>query len=259
MKLLYLLLVIITFQSSAFNELKNNFDLKDPERILFIGNSYLYYNDSLHNHFRRMVEETFPNKIDSIEFKSATIGGARLSHHNLDHLLDHKNLSVSKPFDLVILQGGSGEVLTKKSRNEFAKQSRKLIKKIKKTGSKPALYMIHAYGKSHKKYDAKMINKVIKTYELSGLKNNALVIPVGIAFDNAYKLDQTIQLHKFFDGSHPDMLGTYLAASVLYASIYKRDPTLIKYDYFGTINKKDKEFLQQVAKQTVEEYYSLKL
>jgi hypothetical protein len=55
------------------------------------------------------------------------------------------------------------------------------------------------------------------------------------------------------------MLGTYLAASVLYASIYKRDPTLIKYDYFGTINKKDKEFLQQVAKQTVEEYYSLKL
>ena len=132
MKLLYLLLVIITFQSSAFNELKNNFDLKDPERILFIGNSYLYYNDSLHNHFRRMVEETFPNKIDSIEFKSATIGGARLSHHNLDHLLDHKNLSVSKPFDLVILQGGSGEVLTKKSRNEFAKQSRKLIKKIKK-------------------------------------------------------------------------------------------------------------------------------
>ena len=119
--------------------------------------------------------------------------------------------------------------------------------------------MIHAYGKSHKKYGAKMINKVIKTYELSGLKNNALVIPVGIAFDNAYKLDQTIQLHKFFDGSHPDMLGTYLAASVLYASIYKRDPTLIKYDYFGTINKKDKEFLQQVAKQTVEEYYSLKL
>ena len=63
-----------------------------PERILFVGNSYLYYNDSLHNHFRRMVEEAFPSRIDNLEFKSATIGGSRLSHYNIDHLLNHKNL-----------------------------------------------------------------------------------------------------------------------------------------------------------------------
>ena len=259
MKFLYLFFTIISVQVFSADEAKDKFIQKDPERILFVGNSYLYYNDSLHNHFRRMVEEAFPNKVDSIEFKSATIGGSRLSHHNIDHLLNHKNLSVSKPFDLVILQGGSGEVLSKKSRNEFAKQSRKLIKKIRKAGSEPALYMIHAYGKSHKKYDPSMIDKVIKTYEASGIKNNVIVIPVGIAFENAYKLDKTIQLHKFFDGSHPDLLGTYLAASVLYASIYKKDPTLIDYDYFGAINDKDREFLQKVAKSTVEEYYNIKL
>lgn len=259
MKFLYLLLAIISVQVFSYDATKEEFIQKDPERILFVGNSYLYYNDSLHNHFRRMVEEAFPSKVDSIEFKSATIGGSKLSHHNLDHLLNYKNLSVSKPFDLVILQGGSGEVLTKKSRNEFAKQSRKLIKKIKEAGSEPALYMIHAYGKSHKKYDPSMIDKVIKTYEASGIKNNVIVIPVGIAFENAYKLDKTIQLHKFFDGSHPDILGTYLAASVLYASIYKKDPTLIDYDYFGAINDKDREFLQKVAKSTVEEYYNIKL
>ena len=259
MKFLYLLLAIISVQVFSYDATKEEFIQKDPERILFVGNSYLYYNDSLHNHFRRMVEEAFPSKVDSIEFKSATIGGSKLSHHNLDHLLNYKNLSVSKPFDLVILQGGSGEVLSKKSRNEFAKQSHKLIKKIRKAGSEPALYMIHAYGKSHKKYDPSMIDKVIKTYEASGIKNNVIVIPVGIAFENAYKLDKTIQLHKFFDGSHPDILGTYLAASVLYASIYKKDPTLIDYDYFGAINDKDREFLQKVAKSTVEEYYNIKL
>ena len=259
MNFLYLLLTIISVQVFSSDTSKEEFIQKNPERILFIGNSYLYYNDSLHNHFRRMVEEAFPSKIDSLEFKSATIGGSRLSHHNIDHLLNHKNLSVSKPYDLVILQGGSGEVLTKKSRNEFAKQSRKLIKKIKEAGSEPALYMIHAYGKSHKKYDPNMINKVIKTYEASGIKNKVLVLPVGIAFEKAYKLDKTIELHKFFDGSHPDILGTYLAASVLYASIYKKDPTLIDYDYFGAINVKDRDFLQKVAKTTVEEYYNIKL
>ena len=259
MKILLLFLGLINLTVYSEEISNENYIIENPKRILFIGNSYLYYNDSLHNHLRRMVEEAFPSNIDNLEFKSATIGGSRLSHHNIDHLLNHKNLSVSKPFDLVILQGGSGEVLSKKSRNEFAKQSRKLIKKIRKAGSEPALYMIHAYGKSHKKYDPNMINKVIKTYEASGMKNNVLVLPVGIAFEKAYKLDKTIELHKFFDGSHPDILGTYLAASVLYASIYKKDPTLIDYDYFGAINDKDREFLQKVAKTTVEEYYNIKL
>jgi hypothetical protein len=29
-----------------------------PQRVLFVGNSYLYYNDSLHNHVERMAIET---------------------------------------------------------------------------------------------------------------------------------------------------------------------------------------------------------
>ena len=104
MKFLYLLLTIISVQVFSSDKTNKEFIQKDPERILFVGNSYLYYNDSLHNHFRRMVEEAFPSRIDQLEFKSATIGGSRLSHHNIDHLLNHKNLSVSKPFDLVILK-----------------------------------------------------------------------------------------------------------------------------------------------------------
>ena len=27
----------------------------NPTRVLFVGNSYFYYNDSLHNHVQRMV------------------------------------------------------------------------------------------------------------------------------------------------------------------------------------------------------------
>ena len=37
-------------------------DNKSPERLLYIGNSYLYYNDSLHNHVRRMLEEAYGKK-----------------------------------------------------------------------------------------------------------------------------------------------------------------------------------------------------
>ena len=66
----------------SVNELKN----KSPERVLYIGNSYLYYNDSLHNHLRRMVEEKNPSRKENMGYKSATIGGSILAHHDFGDL-----------------------------------------------------------------------------------------------------------------------------------------------------------------------------
>jgi len=31
-----------------------------PKRVLFVGNSYLYYGDSVHNHVRRIAEQLGP-------------------------------------------------------------------------------------------------------------------------------------------------------------------------------------------------------
>ena len=49
-----------------------------PTHVLFVGNSYFYYGDSLHNHVRRMVDAARPGFYDQAKFKSATIGGATL-------------------------------------------------------------------------------------------------------------------------------------------------------------------------------------
>ena len=51
------------FLEAEVLSLKNS----NPERILFVGNSYLYYNDSLHNHLRRMAEEMNPKREDFFE------------------------------------------------------------------------------------------------------------------------------------------------------------------------------------------------
>jgi len=260
MKLIFL--ILITYSNIIFSNvvgeiahLKNT----NPNRVLFVGNSYFYYNDSLHNHVRRMVEEQFPNKIDKLEFKSATIGGSKLSHHDIDHLIAHKNIGVSKPFELVILQGGSSEPLTVESRMKFKQDAKNLIKKINDSGADAALYMIHAYVKPHEDYHPKMIDKIINLYTDSGNTTNTLVLPVGIAFENAYKKRPNIKLHKDFDGTHPDLLGTYLSACVLFASIYKTSPIGIDYSYFEKINEKDKLFLQNIAHQTVEKFFNISL
>ena len=46
---------------------------KIPNRILFIGNSYLFYNDGVSNHVKRMTDEMFPEKAHLFSYKLATI------------------------------------------------------------------------------------------------------------------------------------------------------------------------------------------
>ena len=50
-----------------------------PERVLFVGNSYYYYNNSLHNHVSNLVKAAEPALGERLQFKSSTIGGAALN------------------------------------------------------------------------------------------------------------------------------------------------------------------------------------
>ena len=119
--------------------------------------------------------------------------------------------------------------------------------------------MIHAYVEPHEDTNPQMISNIKQMYIDAGNKNNALVIPVGIAFEKAYKAQKNIQLHKHYDGTHPNILGTYLASCVVFASITHLSPLNIQYSYYDKISKEDKEFLQNVAKETVEDFYNIDL
>ena len=225
-----------------------------PKSVLFVGNSYLYYNDSLHNHFKAMADEKYPGYEGSVNVKSSTIGGSRLKHHNLDHLLKPKAISSINKFELVVLQGGSGEGLSKKDRKAFAKIAKEHIKRIKANGSEAALYMIHAYVEPHQDFDPNLIRVIEKMYVTAGNKNKTLVIPVGLAFENAYKQQPDITLHHL-DGTHPALLGTYLAACTVFASVFNESPVGLNYDYNGLVDPSDKLFLQEIAESTVRTFH----
>lgn len=258
MKFLILLVMFSTFLSSQEIRVQG-LENKKPERVLYIGNSYFYYNDSLHNHVRRMLEEYYSKNIDRRSYKSITISGAALSDHNIKHSLDYKSLRMQDPFELVIVHGGSGETFNENRRKNFSKEIKEITKEIKKSGAESALYMIHALVEPHDYAYPEMINDIQEMYIQAGIENNALVIPVGLAFEEAYNQRSDIQLHKPFDGSHPDLLGTYLSALVVYSSITHQSPKKINYDYFGKIRHADKIFLQEIANSTVENFYNIKL
>lgn len=229
--------------------------VKNPQRVLLVGNSYIYYGDSLHNHLRRMVAAADAELGKKLQYKSATIGGAWLDHHNIDWLTTPGQIGIKQPFELVILNENSAAALSEKNRERFLNAARAASKTIQARGGKVALYMSHAYVAPHKLADPAMIRKVEALYLQVGNELNALVIPVGLAFEEAYRRHPELKLHKEYDGSHPSMDGTYLAAATAYAAIYDRSPVGNTYDAFGEVDQATAAKLQAVAWDTVRRFY----
>ena len=226
-----------------------------PKRVLFVGNSYLYYNDSLHNHVERMAIERHPdNSPSSFEFKSATIGGAKLAHHNIDWLLTPGQIGVERPFQVVIMQGGSFEPLTPEARELFLETAIEYADKVREIGAKPMLYMTHAYVAPHSGAHETMINTVSDAYIAAGRLAKTQVIPVGLAYSRSYQKRPNFSLHADFDGTHPNLRGTYLGACVVYLSLYDDDLTGLSYDYYGRLPEQEVRYLQQIARATVDDF-----
>ena len=234
---------------------RQTLEAPNPERILFIGNSYFYYNDSLHNHVVRMAREGVAEIADALVYKSATIGGASLEQHPVAQHLEPGRLNVDEPFDLVILQGGSAEPLSDERRRRFREMAMQHAKTVRAAGAEVALYMTHAYVEPHRRASETMIDTVSEAYLSVGNEIDALVIPVGLAFDEAYRQRPDIELHKPFDGSHPSLLGTYLAASVVFATLYEKPASGLEYNYFDAVSDDDAAFLQGIADETVADFF----
>lgn len=250
-------LCAITFTSFAWgiSPTVKNPQVDTPKRLLLVGNSYLYYGDSLHNFLRRIVIADQPGIAKSLQYKSATIGGSSLDHHNIDWLTKPGQIGVKEPFELVILQGHSGAAIDAKQGETHINAAKKAAALIAERGGKVALYMPHSYVAPHKRAAPENVQKNNDYYVKLGNDLNALVIPVGLAFAEAYKRDPGLQLHKDYDGSHPSKAGTYLAAATVYAALYNRSPVGNTFDAFGEVDPKTRLFLQQVAWDTVKQFY----
>ncbi len=227
--------------------------LDKPKQLLFVGNSYLYYGDSLHNHVVRMARAA--DKEGKYSYKSATISGSYLWHHNIESYLKEGALGLKEPFDVVILQGHSTSHTTPEKHQSFVDKAKEFNELITATGAKTALFMTWAYTDKHKSYNPEMLDMNREGYLDAGNQIDALVIPVGLAFEAAYKKKPGIVLQKHYDGSHPDLLGTYLAACTVYSAIYEASPVGNPYTYYDAIAPEMAEFLQTVAWETVKEFY----
>jgi hypothetical protein len=77
-------------------------------------------------------------------------------------------------------------------------------------------------------------------------KSDFLIAPVGDAWELNYKNPNAIRLHAG-DNSHPAFNGSYLAALVIYDTIY--DPPDLNVSYHGNLSHAETLYLQTIATQ----------
>ena len=184
--------------------------------VLFIGNSYTYFN-SMPEMFKSMVENEFPDYLVKVGFIGG--GGATLKDHwEIGEALQEIKYG---RWNYVVLQGqsmlGSDNLADPDSPKEFYKYSRKLDAEIKKSGAKTVFFMTWA-----RKNLPQQQKYITKAYETIGKKLEDIVAPVGEAWEKFRELSAA-ELY-MPGGSHPTITGSYLCALTLFGSIFHTMP-----------------------------------
>ncbi len=208
-----------------------------PERVLFVGNSFTYYNNSLHNHYEELVKASLPDNRNRV--RSMTISGGKL--------YEQKGLEAmanSEDWDIVILQGHSlGPI---EGAELFRSAAKKHANVIRRSGAEPMLFMTWAYTDR-----PEMTAELDAAYSGLGKEIDAEVAPAGLAFERVTSERPSLSL-RTDDMVHPSLAGTYLAACVFYASLQDRSPEGIEYD--AGLEPEVAAYLQNVAWEVVQAY-----
>lgn len=205
--------------------------MKGSISILFIGNSYTYYNEMPEVIFTKMAEKSGYD----ITVEKVTKGGARLSRY-LDPNDEYGEkvyslLCEPKRFDYVVLQEQS--LLPASEEVElFFDSVRRLADKIRAVDARPVLYA--TWGRKSGSPNLSdlgltnetMTNKLAEAYQKMGDELTIPVAHVGRAFYDVYTSDSEIELY-YEDKSHPSYAGSYLAAATIFARIFAERPPYV--------------------------------
>ena len=225
-----------------------------PKRILFIGNSLMYYSGGLQTHLHRMAGAGTPAIDLKDGYKSVHITGANLTNYPIEFLVKPGNVGVKEPFELVVFASNSLDASNEQGKATYVQKSKEWIQIIRAAGAEPVLYWLPATVKPLPLAGSDLGAKTEDMMLKAANENNVLVVPVALAFREAYRQRPDIKL-QVYDGNHPTVAGQYLAAAVAYATFYKQSPVGNPYDYFGALDADSKAFVQKVADETVKKFF----
>jgi hypothetical protein len=188
--------------------------VKTDYKVLFVGNSYTYYNDGVDFHLQKMLRAD--SSSDSINYviEKIAVGAYTLEAHYNDPLTITK--IKSQKWNTVVLQEQSTRPINNPAL--FSEYAGKLDVEIKKANAKTALYMTWPNKDAPSDMDS-----LETAYLTVGKQLTAQVAPVGKVWEYIQKTYPQIELY-ISDNKHPTLSGTYTAACVFYFSMFNKNP-----------------------------------
>jgi hypothetical protein len=236
-------------------------DIDAPTKVLFIGNSYSYYNNGIATLYSNLVRASGLWRNGEFSTRQKTISGGRLVEH-LAGFSELLTLPNSQSWNVVVLQEYSnGPIKNSSSATEFQHYSSELAKVIREHHATPVFFMTWAY-----KGNKAMVQQLRDAYVAQANKLNILVVPVGLAFADSQEKFPAIELYsKDVQGTneqgqvvysavekHPSLAGSYLAACVFYATLQGKSPAGISYT--ADLSYEQARQLQNLAWQTTQQF-----
>ena len=250
MKIVHLLLVaVISFCWISNSTIAERWDPieKNPKmneesrKILFIGNSYTFFND-LDIVLKKLAASAIPHM--KLQTARLAKGGATLEGHYAD---PNVTAIISKvKWDMVVLQEQSTRPVEKTT--AFFEYARKMGAIIEKQGAKPIFFM--TWAREHK---PDMTEPLAHAYTQMGREMDAFVAPVGLAWAASLEVNPKIRLYDE-DQSHPNVHGTYLTACVFYATLTGQSPIGLSNAGLSEVTADQAQALQATAWETVQSY-----
>jgi hypothetical protein len=233
--------------------------VKEVNSMLWVGNSFFYYNNSMHGHVTQLLNAAGQKGHRS---SSATISGSGINWHDMEaHFKPNAVASYSfvgdnevrfntfeRPFDATMMMDCSQCPIHPKLQAIFYEYAKKHSETLRKHGSEPILFMSWAYSDI-----PAMTEELAAEYIKAGQQNNALVVPAGYAFANSVAKRPDLSLI-IADKRHPTLAGTYLAACSVLASVYKINPIGSK--YAAGLSPEVAKHLQTVAWETSQAFHA---
>jgi hypothetical protein len=180
-------------------------------RILFIGNSFTNRNDLPGMLARLAAAAQPPNRVET----DRVIANGRALKTHWERGAAAEAICASK-WNYVVLQEQS--TLPLKNPARMHEYIRLFDEAIQASGAKTVLYM--TWARRHQ-WDRQA--ELSEAYASIGRSIGAIVAPVGVAWQLALHDRPGLVLHDK-DNSHPNLAGTYLAACVFFALLFKQSP-----------------------------------
>ena len=215
-------------------------------RVLFIGNSYTYVND-----LPAMFAELAHAGGHRVETGLAAEGGWTLADHvNSPVTIDAIN---SSKWDYVVLQEQSQIPSIEQTRTAtMYPAARELVSQVEGNGAIPVFFLTWAHRDGWPENGLPDYQSMQYQIDIGYLgiaqELGVPVAPVGYAWLLAWGQNPKLDLWQE-DGSHPTEQGTYLAACVFYAVIFRQSPEGLT--TLAGLPKETAQFLQQIAATTV--------